>query len=268
MAMPLRPLLTIFTKLLSAAVATLLAAILFPSISLAQAERGLPTCGGKQVTVDLAQGQQPTSGRDVILGTGGADTILGGGGNDVICGRGGNDVIAGGKGRDVVFGGGGADTILGGGGDDILRGGKGKDTIRGQGGNDLMNGNAGKDKLNGGGGNDVCFQIVRVTDCEQRLGVSPEAVDGPGTFSVTVTGFGFTVPVFLLPCPGADGDLAVLSTGDVADFCDLGALTPATPGANSVWEANITVFVPEEGLVLAAGDAAGSNAAFAVISGS
>ena len=69
------------------------------------------TCGGADVTVNLALGEMPTEGDDVILGTDGADVIDGLGGADYICGEGGDDVILGGSGADVIFGGSGADEI-------------------------------------------------------------------------------------------------------------------------------------------------------------
>ncbi len=47
------------------------------------------TCNGLTVTVNLALGQVPTSGDDVILATERADTIRALGGNDTICGLGG-----------------------------------------------------------------------------------------------------------------------------------------------------------------------------------
>ena len=47
-------------------------------------------CSGAAVTVDLALGELPTEGDDVIQGTDGDDVINGLGGNDIICGEGGN----------------------------------------------------------------------------------------------------------------------------------------------------------------------------------
>src|SRR5690606_15039016 len=62
-------------------------------------------CRGRQVTVSLALGEQPTAGDDVILGTPAADGINALGGNDTVCGGGGNDNIDGGAGNDVLDGG-------------------------------------------------------------------------------------------------------------------------------------------------------------------
>ena len=70
------------------------------------------TCRGRPVTINLAWGQQPTSGNDVIKGSSGADTINGGRGDDTICAAGGADTINGGGGTDICDGGGGADTAV------------------------------------------------------------------------------------------------------------------------------------------------------------
>ena len=140
-------------------------------------------CNGEEVTVNLALGETPTNGDDVILGTDDADVINGGAGNDIICGGdgadtinggAGNDTIDGGQGRDVLRGGvgddtlrgqrgkdtlngdKGTDTLNGGKGDDNIRGGKGRDTLSGDGGADTLNGNVGTDSYDGGVGNDTC----------------------------------------------------------------------------------------------------------------
>ncbi len=122
-----------------------------------------PTCNGVAATVVLANGQVPTSGNDVILGTTGADVINGLGGNDIICGLGGDDQINGGTGNDEIYaalgndtviGGDGDDLILGGGGDDTLNGGAGEDSIFGLRGDDLILGQEQSDLINGGLGND------------------------------------------------------------------------------------------------------------------
>ena len=133
----------------------------------------IPVCGGLTVTVDLAAGDSPTDGDDVILGTNGPDAILSGDGNDTICAEGGDDIITAGAGDDTVFGGDGADTISGqtgidtlhgdagidlinGGPDnDVINGGDGDDDLRGQGGDDLLNGDAGVDQFFGGSGQDT-----------------------------------------------------------------------------------------------------------------
>ena len=122
------------------------------------------TCGGEDITVNLALGEAPTDGDDVILGTDGDDVIDGLGGNDVICGEGGNDTINAGAGRDTVLGGEGDDTIKGGqgidtiygqDGEDTLAGGRGKDSIIGGGDADTIRGNNGNDELRGNGGDDT-----------------------------------------------------------------------------------------------------------------
>ena len=89
------------------------------------------TCAGLVVTVDLAAGQSPTAGDDVILGTPNGDTIDGLEGNDVICGEGGDDIINGGPGDDTITGGGGNDVLNGDAGNDTLTGGASVDTLNG-----------------------------------------------------------------------------------------------------------------------------------------
>lgn len=125
-----------------------------------------PKCLGRTVTVQLALGQRPTNGDDVILGTAGNNQINGLAGNDFICGLGGNDIITGGDGRDRIDGGRGRDTIdggdsrdviQGGAGNDSIDGGRGKDRIAGNQGNDGLRGSAGADTIVAGDGNDVAL---------------------------------------------------------------------------------------------------------------
>lgn len=104
-----------------------------------------PTCNGLTVTVNLALGEQPTEGNDVILGT---DA------NDVIDALAGNDTVCGGAGSDTIRGGQGSDTLVGGRGHDVLRGGKGSDTLIGNRGRDHLSGDNNADILSGGRGND------------------------------------------------------------------------------------------------------------------
>ena len=113
------------------------------------------TCNGQDVTVDLAMGDTPTSGDDVILGTAGDDVIHGGAGDDVICGAGGDDTIWGGAGDDMIRGNRGADELRGGEGEDAIFGGRGADEIHGDDGDDRIRGNKGADTIYAGAGNDV-----------------------------------------------------------------------------------------------------------------
>lgn len=93
--------------------------------------------------------------------------------------------------------------------------------------------------------------------------VEPATVDGPGEAEFTVTGSGWTAapPIFVLPCEAPE-------SGDPADVdsatCDTANLTPATP-ADGAFEVTVTFEVPEGGLAIAAGDAAQSEAAAAVV---
>jgi hypothetical protein len=131
------------------------------------------TCGGLPVTVDLAAGESPTNGPDVIVGTGageiitglggddvicaggGADQVTGGDGDDVIYGEGGGDTLAGNAGNDVIYGGPGADIAFGGSGADELWGGDDGDRVGGGGDVDTVRGEAGADRVNGGSGDDL-----------------------------------------------------------------------------------------------------------------
>lgn len=106
-----------------------------------------PTCDGRAITVDVGQGQVPTAGNDVILGTDARDTINGLGGNDAICGGLGGDTLTGAGGNDKLFGQEGGDTLNGGANADTLNGGKGTD---------VCNGNSGSDSQ---------------TNCETRTGI-------------------------------------------------------------------------------------------------
>ncbi len=95
------------------------------------------------------------------------------------------------------------------------------------------------------------------------LTVDPTSVDSPGEVTLTVTGDGWTAepPLFILPCTVPEsGDPTDLST----DSCDTANLTPATP-TDGAFEVEVTYEVPEEGLVVAAGDAAQSESAVALI---
>ena len=121
-------------------------------------------CNNLDVTVNMALGEMPTAGDDVIRGTAGDDVIDGLGGNDTICALQGNDTINGGDGFDKVFAGAGNDTIdggsgndllIGGAGIDVINGGTGNDRIQGGDGDDTLEGDGGPDRINGGNGNDI-----------------------------------------------------------------------------------------------------------------
>lgn len=128
-----------------------------------------PTCNGAPVTVNLALGQTPTAGPDVILGTNAANTINGRGGDDVICGLGGPDIIEGGPGNDLILAGAGADTVRGEGGRDHLVGGDGGDTLQGGGDQDFLDGGVGADILDGGAEADTIIG-----------GIGADTLDGGG----------------------------------------------------------------------------------------
>lgn len=133
------------------------------------------SCDGHRVSVDLAAGNTPTEGSDVILGTEGDDLIFAGAGDDIICAGAGNDTVRGQRGNDIIFGGPGDDLLSGSDGNDHIDGGTGSDNInggrdddvvlggpgadialRGGTGDDLIDGGAGADlRINGNGGQDL-----------------------------------------------------------------------------------------------------------------
>ncbi len=114
-------------------------------------------CRGAPVSVFIGNGESPTPGPDVILGTEGPDVIDGLEGDDIICGLGGDDVIAGGLGLDTIDGGEGIDDIDGGKHNDQIFGGPGNDILYGGGGGDRIWGDDGDDQLRGGLGNDRLY---------------------------------------------------------------------------------------------------------------
>jgi hypothetical protein len=123
------------------------------------------TCNGQPGTVFLGDGDTPTAGADVIIGTTGNDTVNGLGGNDIICGRGGVDTLRGGEGRDRLYGENGNDRLEGGAKGDWLYGGAGNETLLGQAGNDALDGGANRDTCNGGTERDTGVR------CEVRNGI-------------------------------------------------------------------------------------------------
>jgi Ca2+-binding RTX toxin-like protein len=140
-------------------------------------------CGGRAVTVDLAKGQRPTNGADVIMGTPGNDTVNAGSGADIVCTGGGddhvdlgpgNDHALTGAGNDAIYGRTGADKIEGGSGNDRAYGGDNNDQVYGGVGNDTIDGGTASDKLYGGAQGDSCNGRGgrdSSSGCERRLGI-------------------------------------------------------------------------------------------------
>lgn len=113
-------------------------------------------CAGQIVTVNMNNGELPTSADDVILGTAGDDLIAAGAGDDVVCGGAGNDRIWGQAGNDLIYGDDGADTIRGGADNDVVYGGAGNDDLSGSSGDDRVYGEGGADlAVRGGPGDDL-----------------------------------------------------------------------------------------------------------------
>lgn len=143
-------------------------------------------CGSVVATVNLALGQVPTNGNDVIVGTPGPDVIAAGDGDDVICGLGGNDIIFGQNGNDIIHGGEGDDKLRGGNGNDTIHGDNGADNVAGgrdddfvygdAGDDPIVRGNTGDDLVDGGPGNDALVA---------GNGGSDTVIGGPGDDKVT-----------------------------------------------------------------------------------
>ena len=152
-------------------------------------------CNGLAVTVDLANGDQPGSGDDVIMGTSGADFIDSGAGDDTICAMEGADTILAGGGVDYVEGGNGADLIFGEGGNDIIFGGPGGDEIDGGGGDDEIFGEAGSDTLVGRTGEDILDG-----------GTGVDSISGGPQADTIFTGSGATVGTGLFVTGGGAAD--------------------------------------------------------------
>ena len=83
------------------------------------------------------------------------------------------------------------------------------------------------------------------------LTAEPATVAGPGEQEFTVTGSGFTVPVFVLECIVVV-DLSAINSATDCDLQNLVSVTPEDGG----FTASITIDVPAEGMSIVAGDAA------------
>jgi len=97
---------------------------------------------------------------------------------------------------------------------------------------------------------------------DQSITADPSNVAEAGEHEINVTGSGYTGPAFLLPCPGAEGDLTKVAEDGA---CDLGALTPVTPDDDGNFEASATFEIPEQGLVMVVGNAAQTEVAVALV---
>lgn len=156
-------------------------------------------CNGVPVSVDLAAGQVPTAGDDVILGTAGDDVINALAGDDVICADDGDDIVNGGDGADTMLGEAGNDSLTGNGGDDYINGGDGDDVLAGNAGDDSIIGIGGADTVFGGSGND------------EISGGAGDDLLGGGSDSDTINGDGGADRI-----SGGSGDDGLIS-GDEGD---------------------------------------------------
>ena len=94
--------------------------------------------------------------------------------------------------------------------------------------------------------------------------VEPMSLEAVGEQEFTVVGAGWTAapPIFVLPCFTVSTIEELTAQG--AGACDTAALTPATP-ADGAFTVTVTYDVPAEGMCIAAGDAAQSEAAFVCV---
>ncbi len=143
----------------------MLAAVLVLPGAPAEAQRSqhaAPNCKRIGVTVDLAAGELPTEGDDVILGTPDDDVINGLGGYDIICGGDGDDLINDGPGKGWVGGGAGDDIIT----TDVTCEGQERPAysekhLHGEEGNDTM---SGMGQMTGGEGDDTMTWVIETID--------------------------------------------------------------------------------------------------------
>ncbi len=90
------------------------------------------------------------------------------------------------------------------------------------------------------------------------LTVDPVAAAGENTVVINGSGFPADLAGFLFPCAGSEtaADWIAADPGTKQASCDIGALTPVTADADGNFSAELTVDVPENGLVIGMGDAA------------
>lgn len=94
-----------------------------------------------------------------------------------------------------------------------------------------------------------------------ELEVDPGTIEEAGEHEFDINGSGYTGPLFVLPCPGAEGDPDNIEE----DSCDVSALSPATPDVDGNFTVQVTYMVPEEGLVIVGGNAEQTEVAATVI---
>ena len=110
------------------------------------------------------------------------------------------------------------------------------------------------------------FAVPAAAQDGPAITIEPASVDAAGEATVTVTGSGWSSgAVFVLKCAGAEGSLEQYEELGAA-ACDTNDLTPVTADADGAFTTELTVEVPETGIVVAAGNAAQTESAAAVIS--
>ena len=155
--------------------------VLFIGIGITNALAGAvpTTCFGTDCTIDcedqpgdVCDGDEGTSGADVICGSDDVDIINAGKGEDKACGHDGNDIISGGQNDDCLRGDDDNDTISGGLGKDLIEGGYDDDILDGGRSGDRINGDGGADDIFGGDGADTPATTgVGFADCDTTGGL-------------------------------------------------------------------------------------------------
>jgi len=174
--------------------------VLFIGIGTRNALAGVPptACFSTSCTIrcedqpgDVCDGDEGTSGADVICGSDDVDIINAGKGEDKACGDDGDDIISGGQNDDCLDGGDDNDIISGGQGSDRINGGAGDDIeLNGGKGADFVTGDSGEDNVFGGDDSDSSSTSgVGTTGCETTGGLFGSTGEdyiegGPGEDSI------------------------------------------------------------------------------------
>ncbi len=158
--------------------------------------------------------------RDFVTLGGGFNTLNGGTGLDAIYANGGSDIIAGNGGTDIIFGGNGKNEIYAGsraslndaiaqtqsaaatsGHGDFIAVLDGDNTVVGGSGNDYVTAGSGRDLIVLGSGNDTFVGGFNTIDGETDWSSSVSHPEGPGSFSIEVTGIDGYSEAFTNPYP-------------------------------------------------------------------
>ena len=89
---------------------------------------------------------------------------------------------------------------------------------------------------------------------EQAITVDPPTVDAAGPAEFTVVGSGYPAgeTVFVLACPGAEGDPSTVTADSAPTICDLEGMQQPAAEDDGSFNVTISAEVPEVGLVIVA----------------